>query len=97
MEQQRGSWWLGVDVSKSMLDCARSDRDTTWRVPNTPEGWASLTDRLADDPPMGIVMEATGVLHLHLSSHDWHSSVINPSWTANYARSQGRLGQDRSG
>ena len=91
----RDGWWLGIDVSKPILDCAHSDHAEPWQVPNTPDGWTELTDRFVDDPPAGVVMEATGALHvgvhLHLSSVGWHSSVINPSWTAAYARSQGQL------
>lgn len=94
MEKHHTDWWLGIDISKPVLECARSDQDRCWQVPNTAEGWAMLTTQLADDPPVGVVMEATGALHvglhLHLHASGWHSSVLNPSWTAHYARSQGR-------
>lgn len=89
--------WLGIDVSKATLDIADSDGGACWQLPNTSDGWQALTTRYADTPPTGVVMEATGALHvglhLHLSTAGWHSSVINPSWTASYARSQGRLGK----
>ena len=88
--------WLGIDVSKATLECAASDREGTWQVPNTAAGWQTLTTHYAD-APTGVVMEATGALHvglhLHLSAAGWASSVVNPSWTAAYARSQGRLGK----
>lgn len=87
--------WLGIDVSKATLDIASSDGTATWQLPNAPDGWQRLTDRYAATPPTGVVMEATGVLHvglhLHLCAAGWHSSVVNPSWTAHYVRSQGRL------
>lgn len=89
--------WLGIDVSKATLDIAASDDGATWRLPNTPQGWQTLTARYIEHPPTGVVMEATGALHvrlhLHLSACGWHSSVVNPSWTAAYAGSQGRLGK----
>lgn len=88
--------WLGIDVSKATLDVAES-AGACWQVPNTPEGWQALTSRYADTPPTGVVMEATGALHvglhLHLTAAGWHSSVVNPSWTAAYAGSRGRLGK----
>jgi transposase len=93
--------WLGIDVSKATLDIAAADDDTCWQVPNTPAGWQAIVTRYGDDPPTGVVMEATGRLqvglHLHLTAAGWHSSVVNPSWTAAYAGSRGQLGKtDRS-
>lgn len=89
--------WLGIDVSKATLDIAASDGGEGLQVPNTPEGWETLSARYADAPPTGVVMEATGSLHvglhLHLCAAGWHSSVVNPSWTADYAGSRGRLGK----
>lgn len=88
--------WLGIDVSKATLDVADTD-GAWWQLPNTPDGWRALTARYPEAPPAGVVMEATGALHvglhLHLSACGWHSSVVNPSWTANYAASRGQLGK----
>jgi transposase len=89
--------WLGIDVAKATLEIATSDGGPTWQVPNTPDGWQALTTHYADDPPTGVVMEATGALHaglhLHLCAAGWHSSVMNPKWIADYAGSRGRLGK----
>ncbi len=89
--------WLGIDVSKATLAGAEAETGVYWQLPNTPAGWRALTARYADDPPAGVVMEATGALHvglhLHLVACGWHSSVLNPSRTAAYAASQGRLGK----
>lgn len=89
--------WLGIDVAKSTLEIAASDGGATWQVPNTPDGWQALTARYVDAPPTGVVMEATGALHvglhLHLCAAGWHSSVMNPKWIADYAGSRGRLGK----
>lgn len=89
--------WLGIDVSKATLEVATADDDACWQVPNTPEGWQAIVVRWGEDPPTGVVMEATGSLHvglhLHLTAAGWHSSVVNPSWTAAYARSRGQLGK----
>lgn len=85
--------WLGIDVAKAILECADATQEPTWQVPNTPDGWQTLIARDAGDPPTGVVMEATGALHvglhLHLTAAGWHSRVINPSWTAAYAGSRG--------
>lgn len=93
--------WIGIDVSKATLDCAGSPEEPMWQVPNTPAGWQAIVARFEDEPPTGVVMEATGRLqvglHLHLTAAGWHSSVVNPSWTAAYAGSRGQLGKtDRS-
>lgn len=89
--------WLGIDVAKATLDIAPSDGTAAWQLPNTPAGWHALTDRYPETPPAGVVMEATGALHvglhLHLAAAGWHRSVINPSWIADYAGSRGRLGK----
>lgn len=88
--------WLGIDVSKATLDVADTE-GAWWQLPNAPAGWQMLTARYVDAPPTGVVMEATGALHvglhLHLTAAGWSSSVINPGWTAAYAASQGRLGK----
>lgn len=93
--------WIGIDVSKATLDCAGATEEPTWQVPNTPEGWQTLIARYAGDPPTGVVMEATGALHvglhLHLTAAGWHSSVVNPSWTAHYAGSRGTYGKTDRG
>lgn len=91
------AFWLGIDVAKSTLEIASSESGATWQVPNTPEGWQALTARYAETPPSGVVMEATGSLHvgvhLHLCAAGWPSSVMNPKWIADYAGSRGRLGK----
>lgn len=89
--------WLGIDVAKTTLEVAASTGGPTWQLPNSPEGWEALTARYAETPPTGVVMEATGALHvglhLHLCATGWHSSVMNPKWIADYAGSRGRLGK----
>ena len=91
------AFWLGIDVAKTILEIASSESGATWQVPNTPDGWHAVTARYAEAPPTGVVMEATGALHvglhLHLSAAGWHSSVMTPKWIADYAGSRGRLGK----
>ena len=83
------AFWLGIDVAKATLELASSESEATWQVPNTPDGWQAVTARYAEAPPVGVVMEATGTLHvglhLHLCAAGWHSSVMNPKWIADYA------------
>lgn len=89
--------WLGIDVAKATLEIADAAGGATWQLPNTAAGWQQLTARFAETPDMGVVMEATGALHvglhLHLCAAGWHSSVMNPKWIADYAGSRGRLGK----
>jgi hypothetical protein len=44
--------YVGVDVSKHQLDCALSDREETFRVPNTEVGVQQLVEALREVSPL---------------------------------------------
>ena len=74
---------LGVDVSKTKLDCAFADGQQTWRIDNTPQKIvAELIARIKDIPNTIVVMEATGgyedLLVELLHQHEIAVAVVNP-------------------
>jgi transposase len=52
--------FVGIDVSKARLDVHLRPQGEAFRVPNDPDGWAQLVERLAPLAPAGLVLEATG-------------------------------------
>ena len=52
--------FVGIDVAKDALDVAVHPSGERWRVANTPDGVATLVQRLTALAPQLIVMEATG-------------------------------------
>lgn len=73
---------LGVDVSKTSLDCAFADGGPTWKVDNTSQKIdADLIARLNDRPHTIVVMEATGgyenILVRLLHQHQIAVAVVN--------------------
>lgn len=88
-----GTHWIGIDVAKTWLDVARSDRETVVRYANTDAGVATLRSTLQDEAPAGIVLEATGGYeHLtvtQLGAAGLPVAVINPERTRAFARALG--------
>jgi transposase len=54
--------FVGIDVSGQFLDIAFHDCDEPFQVPNSPDGFATLLDKLRPLKPQLIVLEATGKL-----------------------------------
>jgi transposase len=54
--------FVGIDVSGPFLDIAYHGSVETFRLPNAPEGFAELINRLLPLKPELIVLEATGKL-----------------------------------
>ena len=57
---ESGPPFVGVDVSKAMLDVAISTGDEVWRLPNSDTGVQELVERLRALGPALVVMESTG-------------------------------------
>ena len=85
---------LGIDVSKARLDVATWPTGAAWQAPNDAAGIAALLDRLAD-PPMLVVVEATGgwerPLVAALTAAAVPVAVVNPRFVRDFARSTGQL------
>lgn len=86
--------YVGIDVAKATLDVAVLPDARTFTVPNTAAGFAKLIQLLDDEVPTLIVVEATGSYHLKLTialdAAGMTPAVVNPSWIAHHARSQGK-------
>lgn len=87
--------FIGIDISKALLDVALHDSATTWQVPNTESGIAELLKQLADVHPTLIVLEATGGFELRLVSELAAAKlpvvVTNPRRVRQFARATGQL------
>ncbi len=87
--------WIGIDVSKSVLDVASRPSGETWRVANTEEEVEALAERLRTLEPTLIVLEPTGglerVLVAALVLVGLPVAVVNPRQVRDFARATGRL------
>ena len=86
--------FVGIDVSKEWLDIAWLSGQTS-RVEHSGEAIAGLIERLREQPPTLIVLEATGGLETALASalaaRSLAVAVVNPRQVRDYARACGRL------
>lgn len=89
--------WIGIDVAKTQLDVVEHATGQHWTVPNTPAGWQQLCQRWVADPPAGIVLEATGSLHVGvtvaLDTAALTPVVVNPLTIRRFAQSLGKRGK----
>ncbi len=87
--------FIGIDISKALLDVAIHESATTWQVANTDSGIADLVKQLADLQPTLIVLEATGGFELRLVSELAAAQlpvvVTNPRRVRQFARATGKL------
>jgi transposase len=85
----RPDLFVGVDVSKQFLDCARSDQRDSWRVNNDPAGIESLVQTLLKSPPACIVVESTGGFERNLAGALLDAglkvAVVNPKFVRHFA------------
>jgi transposase len=86
--------FVGIDVSKDWLDIAWLTGQTL-RVEHSDEAIAGLIERLLEQLPTLIVMEATGGLETALASalaaQGLAVAVVNPRQVRDYAKACGRL------
>jgi transposase len=87
--------FIGIDVSKAFLDVASQPDGQEFRLPNTPEGIATLVERLKAVPPSLVVMEATGGLEraaaVALAAAGLPVRVVEPSRVRHFALSLGQF------
>lgn len=87
--------FLGIDVSKVRFDVAVHESATCWQADNTDGGITELVQRLKDQNPTLIVLEATGGFELNLVAELAHAHlpvvVLNPRRVRDFARSTGQL------
>src|SRR5438552_15238732 len=87
--------FIGIDVSKARLDCACRPTGTTFSFDNTPTGIAALIQRVAQQGPRLIVLEATSGLErplvMALVAAQLPVVVIHPRQVRDFARATGEL------
>ena len=86
--------WIGVDVSKKMLDVF-SPNLGAFRVANTAQGFEALVTKIANVTVAGVVMEATGgyeqALLKSLTTRGINASIVNPARVRAFATGTGQL------
>ena len=86
--------WIGVDVSKKMLDVF-SPNLGAFRVANTAQGFEALVTKIANTAVAGVVMEATGgyeqALLKSLTTRGIKASIVNPARVRAFATGTGQL------
>ena len=87
--------YIGIDVSKAMLDIATLPDGESWTVTNDDQGLAELLPRLVALAPTLVVLEATGgfelLAALTLAKAGLPVAVVNPRQVRDLARALGRL------
>ena len=87
--------FVGVDVSKAVLDVAVAPTKDSWSVPNSTEGMGQLVGRLREISPKLIVLEASGGLERRavaaLAGAGFPVVAVNPRQVRDFAKATGRL------
>ena len=87
--------FVGVDVSKSVLDVATRPQERIWQVGNDKAGICRLVTNLRPLEPTCIVLEATGGYERAAAKALFEAglpvAVVNPRHPRAYARATGRL------
>ena len=91
----RGEVFVGIDVSRAMLDVHRLPDGAARSFGYDAAGLAGLLDWLAAAPPDLVVLEATGGLQLRaaaaIAAAGLPVAVVNPRQVRDFARATGRL------
>lgn len=95
MEQLLSSYWIGIDVSKKLLDVSIRPTKGFFSEENNESGISALLNRLKPLKPERIVLEATGGLEIPvvaaLASAGLAVVVVNPRQVRDFARATGKL------
>lgn len=95
MNQNSSERFIGIDVSKNLLDLADSLTQETWQEANQEAGITAVVDRLTPLNPTLIVLEATGGLEIPLASALYANRlpvvVVNPRQVRDFAKASGKL------
>jgi transposase len=87
--------FVGIDVSKALLDVHCRPEATASQAPNDGAGIAAVVARLQALPPALIVLEATGGLEVPLAAAlaaaGLRVAVVNPRQVRDFAKATGKL------
>lgn len=86
--------YVGIDVSKRVLDVAIRPTGEIFQAPNTPEGIQIIVQKLQDHPQQLVVLEATGGLEMPLLivlvDHQIPAVQLNLRQVKDFSRAYGR-------
>jgi transposase len=87
--------FVGIDVSKAVLDIAVTPTGEAWSTPNSADGMQDLVKRLREMAPTLIVLEATGGLERRavaaLAGAALAVVAVNPRQVRDFAKATGKL------
>ena len=92
---EQSTTYVGIDVSKDVVDVAVRPNGDSWRIPYDEAEVTLLVAKVRDLRPAGVVMEATGGLEVPLAAAlaavNLPVAVVNPRQVRDFAKSTGRL------
>ena len=95
MSEQQAERFVGIDVSKAMLEVAIRPSGERWSVANEEAGVRELVNALEETNPTLIVVEATGGMQslvvAELAAAGLPVAVVNPRQARDFAKATGRL------
>lgn len=95
MSEQKEERFVGIDVSKAMLEVAIRPSGERWSVANEEAGVRELVKVLEKTTPTLIVVEATGGMQTlvvaELAAAGLPVAVVNPRQARDFAKATGRL------
>lgn len=87
--------FVGIDVSKAVLDVAIGSNGDLWQIKNNPKGIDTLVERLQAIAPTLVVLESTGGYELRVACAVYVAgiavAVVNPGRVREFAKSIGQL------
>src|SRR5258707_6455838 len=94
-DEERAMSFVGIDVSKGVLDVAVRPSGERMQVKNSEDGISDLVTRLLDIGPTLIILEATGgyqaAVVASLGLAKLSVAVVNPRQVRDFAKAAGRL------
>ena len=100
MSKQKEERFVGIDVSKAMLEVAVRPSGEHWSVANEETGVRELVKALEKTAPTLIVVEATGGMQAlvvaELAAAGLPVAVVNPRQARDFAKATGRLAKTDS-
>lgn len=90
-----GSLYVGIDVSKDLLDVALGSEGELLQFPNDEQGHGALVERLRGEIVTLALLEASGGYEAMVAAALWTAglavAVVNPRQVRDFARADGRL------
>jgi len=95
MSEPLGEVFVGIDVAKARLDVGLQPSGETWAVEHDEVGIARVVERLVEERPTLVILEATGGLELAVAAAlvaaEVPVQVVNPRQVRDFAKATGQL------